>query len=73
MPDDWLGRGHAEQARQWPIIAHVSERIAAMPEFDGLLLVGSFASATLAPRASIRGQRNGRGTPSSQTDSGGDS
>jgi hypothetical protein len=43
---DWPTRARAEQTRQWPIIVHVGERIAAMPEFDGLLLVGSFASGT---------------------------
>ena len=43
---DWPTRARAEQARQWPIIAHVGERIAALPEFDGLLIVGSFASGT---------------------------
>lgn len=46
MQNDWPGRALAEQTRQWPIIAHVSERIASMREFDGLLLVGSFASGT---------------------------
>jgi Nucleotidyltransferase domain len=46
VQNDWPGRSHAEQTRQWPIIAHVGERIASMPEFDGLLLVGSFASGT---------------------------
>ncbi len=44
MLSDWPTRAHAERTRQWPIIAHVGEQIAKMPEFDGLLILGSFAS-----------------------------
>ena len=41
---DWPTRANAERSRQWWIVEHVAERIAGIPEFDGLLLVGSFAS-----------------------------
>jgi hypothetical protein len=43
---DWPKRAEAQRLRQWPIIAHVSERVASMQEFDGLILVGSFAAGT---------------------------
>jgi hypothetical protein len=43
---DWPKRAEAQRLRQWPIIAHVSERVASMQEFDGLILVGSFAGGT---------------------------
>jgi predicted nucleotidyltransferase len=43
---DWPARSHAEAQRQWPIIVGVSERVTAMPVFDGLLLLGSFARGT---------------------------
>jgi hypothetical protein len=43
---DWPKRREAQRLRQWPIIAHVSERVGSMPEFDGLILVGSFAAGT---------------------------
>jgi hypothetical protein len=43
---DWPTRPEAQRLRQWPIIAHVSERVASIPEFDGLILVGSFAAGT---------------------------
>jgi hypothetical protein len=40
---DWPTRTHAERLRQWPLIVHAAERAAAIPELDGLLLLGSFA------------------------------
>lgn len=46
MIADWPTRAHAERLRQWPVIVHVGERVATMPEFDGLMLVGSFAKGT---------------------------
>ncbi len=44
MIRDWRARKHAERLRQWPIIVHVSHLVGAMSEFDGLLLLGSFAA-----------------------------
>lgn len=41
---DWPTRAKAEQLRQWPLIEHVAARAATMPDLDGLLLLGSFAS-----------------------------
>jgi hypothetical protein len=40
----WPTRAKAEQLRQWPVIVHAAEAAAAMPQLDGLLLLGSFAS-----------------------------
>lgn len=41
---DWPARARAESLRQWPLIVHAAETAAAIPELDGLLLLGSFAS-----------------------------
>jgi hypothetical protein len=37
-------RSQAQSLRQWPIIVDLAERVARIPEFDGLLLLGSFAA-----------------------------
>jgi hypothetical protein len=41
---DWPTRPQAELLRQWPLIVHAAEQAAEMPELDGLMLLGSFAS-----------------------------
>jgi hypothetical protein len=41
---DWPTRSKAEGLRQWPVIEYAAEHAAAMPELDGLLLLGSFAA-----------------------------
>ena len=40
----WPAREAAERLRQWPLIVYASERISEMAEFDGLMLLGSFAA-----------------------------
>jgi len=35
-----------ERLRQWPLITHVAERVAALPDLDALVLIGSFAKGT---------------------------
>jgi hypothetical protein len=44
MVADWPTRSQAEQLRQWPLIVHAAEQVAKSQEFDGLLLIGSFAA-----------------------------
>jgi hypothetical protein len=41
---DWPTRAEAERLRQWPLIVYAAEQVSAMPELDGLLLLGSFAA-----------------------------
>jgi hypothetical protein len=41
---EWPSRAQAERQRQWPLIIHAAEQAAAMPELDGLMLLGSFAA-----------------------------
>lgn len=50
---DWPTRSQAEQLRQWPLIVHAAERAAAMPELDGLLLLGSFAAGRADPISDV--------------------
>jgi hypothetical protein len=43
---DWPARPEAERLRQWPLIVHAAEQVWAMPDLDGLLLLGSFAAGS---------------------------
>lgn len=50
---DWPGRSKAESLRQWPLIVHAAERAAALPQLDGLLLLGSFAAGRADPISDV--------------------
>jgi hypothetical protein len=39
-----MTRAQAEELRQWPLIEYAAEKAEAIPEVDGLLLLGSFAA-----------------------------
>jgi len=43
---EWSGHQHAKRLRQWPLIAHVAERVRDHPDLEALILIGSFAKHT---------------------------
>ncbi|MEJ7791250.1 MAG: nucleotidyltransferase domain-containing protein [Gaiellaceae bacterium] len=41
--NEWSGHRQASCLRQWPLIAHVAERVREHPDLEALILIGSFA------------------------------
>jgi hypothetical protein len=49
----YSGQSAAIELRQWFVVEQLAKRVAAMPEFLGVLLLGSFAAGTADPLSDV--------------------